>query len=261
MLKQRIVTAVVALAALGLVLFVFPPFAAELVIALVIMAGAWEWSAFLATRSVMLRIVYVSLISAGMAAVNLAWPDPVMPVLQLALVWWLLALVWTFLFPTRIPVAWRWLCGAFVLIPLYAALVMLYELSPLVLLLSLLIVWAADIGAYFAGKRFGRVKLAPKISPGKTWEGVLGGLVFVVVLILVIRIWIDVNLAALVPFCLAVAGVSIVGDLTVSMFKRTAGLKDSGTLFPGHGGVLDRIDSVAAAAPLFALGLPWLGLI
>jgi phosphatidate cytidylyltransferase len=138
---------------------------------------------------------------------------------------------------------------------------MLYELNPLVLLLALLIVWAADVGAYFTGRQFGRVKLAPKISPGRTWEGVLGGCALVVVLILVVSLWIDTNLAALVPFCLAVAGISVVGDLTVSMFKRTAGLKDSGTLFPGHGGVLDRIDSVAAAAPVFALGLPWLGLV
>jgi phosphatidate cytidylyltransferase len=260
MLKQRIITAVIALAALGLVLFALPPFAAELVIALVVLAGAWEWSAFLETRSRSMRIVYVSLLAAGMAAINLAPPSVALPVLRLALVWWLLALVWTFLFPTRIPLAWRWLCGAFVLIPLYVALVTLYELSSSMLLFALLIVWAADIGAYFAGKRFGRVKLAPRISPGKTWEGAIGGLVLVAALILVRSLWIDTHLAALLPFCLAVAGLSIVGDLTVSMFKRTVGLKDSGTLFPGHGGVLDRIDSVSAAAPLFALGLPWLGL-
>lgn len=260
MLRQRIVTAVIALVALGVVLFVLPPFAAELIIAMVVVAGAWEWSAFLQSRSIPIRIVYVSLVAGGMAAVNLAWPDAVMPVLQVALLWWLLALAWTFVFPTRIPLAFRWLCGTFVLIPLYAALVLLYELNPSLLLFALLIVWAADIGAYFVGKRFGRVKLAPKISPGKTWEGVLGGMALVVILILARSLWADSNLAVLVPFCLGVAGVSIVGDLTVSMFKRTAGLKDSGTLFPGHGGVLDRIDSVSAAAPLFALGLPWLGL-
>ncbi len=260
MLKQRIITAVIALGALCVVIFVLPRFVAELVIALVVLAGAWEWSAFLESRSIALRIVFVSLIAAAMAAINLAWPLAVMPVLQIALLWWLLALGWTFLFPTRIPLAWRWLCGAFVLVPLYAALVLLYELSPSLLLFALLIVWAADIGAYFTGKRFGRVKLAPKISPGKTWEGVLGGLAFVIVLTFVRSFWVDTEFAALLPFCLGIAGVSIVGDLTVSMFKRTSGLKDSGTLFPGHGGVLDRIDSVSAAAPLFALGVPWLGL-
>ncbi len=260
MLKQRIITAVIALAALGIVLFVLSPFAAEMVIAIVVLAGAWEWSAFLGTRSLPLRIVYVSLLAAGMAAINLAPTAAAVPVLKLALLWWLLALVWTFVFPTRIPIAWRWLCGAFVLIPMYVALVTLYELGPSLLLFALLIVWAADVGAYFVGKRFGRVKLAPKISPGKTWEGVIGGLVFVMALILVRSLMIETHLATLLPFCLGVAGLSIVGDLTVSMFKRTVGLKDSGTLFPGHGGLLDRIDSVSAAAPLFALGLPWLGL-
>ncbi|HEX2139515.1 MAG TPA: phosphatidate cytidylyltransferase, partial [Woeseiaceae bacterium] len=131
----------------------------------------------------------------------------------------------------------------------------------------LIIVWAADVGAYFAGKRWGRVKLAPNISPGKTWEGVIGGLfAVVVVLVLASRYWVDLealgtDIAAVVPFCLAVATLSIIGDLTVSMFKRNAGLKDSGRFFPGHGGVLDRIDSVAAAAPLFTLGIGWMGLV
>ena len=138
------------------------------------------------------------------------------------------------------------------LVPLYVALLLLYQTDATLLLFALLVVWAADIGAYFVGKRFGRVKLAPNISPGKTWEGVLGGML--------LSYWFEARLAALLPFCLGVAGVSIIGDLTVSMFKRTAGVKDSGKLFPGHGGVLDRIDSVAAAAPVFALGIAWAGL-
>lgn len=260
MLRQRVITAVVALAALILVLFVLPPLASKAMIALVILAGAWEWSAFLDSDSRVLRIVYVALVAALMAAVNLVWNDGMQIVLLVALGWWLAALVWTFLFPTRIPIAWRWICGIFVLIPLYASLVLLYELGPSLLLFALLIVWSADIGAYFFGKRFGKVKLAPAISPGKTWEGVIGGLVLVALLTITRGFWVDSDLPVLVPFCLAVASISIVGDLTVSMFKRTSGLKDSGALFPGHGGVLDRIDSVAAAAPLFALGLPWLGL-
>jgi phosphatidate cytidylyltransferase len=147
-----------------------------------------------------------------------------------------------------------------VLVPLYLALMVLYEVSPGILLFSLLIVWVADSGAFLAGTTLGRVKLAPKISPGKTWEGVIGGLIAVVLLTLGRAIWVQTDLAIFIPFCLAVACISIVGDLTVSMFKRTIGVKDSGTLFPGHGGVLDRIDSVAAAAPLFALGVTWVGL-
>ncbi len=260
MLKQRIITAIIALAALGIVLFVLPSLAAQAVIALVVLAGAWEWSAFISKDSLPVRVVFVSLAAAGMAAVNLAWTDGAELVLQVALAWWALALLWTFLFPTRILPVWRWVCGLLVLVPAYAALVLLYRQGAGLLLFALLIVWAADIGAYFVGKRYGRVKLAPKISPGKTWEGVIGGLVLVALLTVGRGLLADAHLAALIPFCLAVAGISIVGDLTVSMFKRTAGLKDSGTLFPGHGGVLDRIDSVAAAAPLFALGLPWTGL-
>jgi len=145
-------------------------------------------------------------------------------------------------------------------LPLYKALVVLYLASPAVLLGALLIVWAADTGAFVAGKLFGRVKLAPQISPGKTWEGVIGGLLTVAVLAAAGGWLFDLRIGVLVPFCLAIACASVVGDLTVSMFKRTSGLKDSGAIFPGHGGVLDRVDSVAAAAPLFALGISWMGL-
>lgn len=261
MLKQRIITAVVALGALALVLFVLPPLVAELVIALVVLAGAWEWSSFLGGEKILTRVVYVILVAAIMAVVGMYWPDGARHVLQVALAWWLLALLWAFAFPTRIPMPLRWICGVLVLVPMYAALVLLYQANPSLLLFALLIVWAADIGAYFAGKRFGRVKLAPNISPGKTWEGVIGGMLLVVLLTVGRSLWIDSDLAVLVPFCLAVAGISIVGDLTVSMFKRTAGMKDSGRLFPGHGGVLDRVDSIAAATPVFALGLSWTGLL
>ena len=127
------------------------------------------------------------------------------------------------------------------------------------LLFALFVVWGADVGAYFAGRRIGRVKLAPKISPGKTWEGVFGGLVVVAIVAAVFAILLDLALAVLIPFSMAAAALSVVGDLTVSMFKRTAGVKDSGSLFPGHGGILDRIDSVSAAAPLFAIGLSLAG--
>ena len=260
MLKQRVVTAVIAIVILALVLFVVPPLFAELFIALVVLVGAWEWSGFLGVVSIATRILYVIFVASLMAVVGMMWPDGVDTVLQVAVIWWLFALIWAFMFPTPIPTIVRWLCGALVLVPLYAALVFLYQATPSLLLFVLLIVWAADIGAYFAGKHFGRVKLAPRISPGKTWEGVIGGLLLVALLALARSFWFGNDMAVIVPFSLAVAGVSIVGDLTVSIFKRTAGLKDSGTLFPGHGGVLDRVDSVAAAAPLFALGLGWTGL-
>ncbi len=260
MLRTRVVTAVISLLILGAVLFVVPASVAKTVIAGLILAAAWEWSGFLDLSKIASRLAYVLLIAALMAITALLVPDRSRLILMIACAWWIVAFIWTFLFPTSIPLVVRWICGALVLVPLFVALLFLYGLDSQLLLFALLIVWAADVGAYFSGKQFGRVKLAPSISPGKTWEGVFGGLVMVAVLTLAWASYKELPLAVLLPFCLAVAVLSIVGDLTVSMFKRTAGLKDSGRLFPGHGGVLDRIDSVAAAAPLFALGLVWLGL-
>ena len=260
MLRQRFVTAVIALVALLLVLFVAPAGIALAVIALLVLAGGWEWSAFLARPTAMRRGLFVAVLAALLSAGWWFATDLLEPVLWVSLAAWLLAFCWTFFFPTPVPATVRWLAGFAVLLPLFMALRALYTLSPALLLFALLVVWVADSGAYFAGRRFGRVKLAPKISPGKTWEGVIGGLVAVIALCVAATAWLDVSAVAFIPFCLAVAGLSIVGDLTVSMFKRTAGVKDSGTLFPGHGGVLDRVDSVAAAAPLFVLGVMWLGI-
>ena len=261
MLKLRIITAIISLVILGVVLFVLPPSVAALVIAFLVLAGAWEWSGFLGLSASAARVGYVALFGGLMAIVVLVIPERSDLVLQAACVWWFIAFIWTFLFPTPIPVAIRWLAGAIVLVPLFVAMLFLYRVSPQMLLFALLIVWVADMGAYFAGKQFGRVKLAPSISPGKTWEGVFGGLTMVAILTAIWAYFTDMDLAVMLPFCLAVGAVSVVGDLTVSMFKRTAGVKDSGKLFPGHGGVLDRVDSVSAAAPLFSLGLSWLGLV
>lgn len=260
MLRERVITALVAVAALLLVLFALPQALAELVIAAVILAGAWEWSGFLNSPSTALRAAYVVLVGVLMALVTWQAPQINGLLFRVALVWWVGALVWTMFYPTAIPGAVRWIAGILVLVPLYNALIVLYLASPAILLGALLIVWAADTGAFAAGKLFGRVKLAPQISPGKTWEGVIGGLLTVALLAVAGAYLFGAHVAVLVPFCLAVACASVVGDLTVSMFKRTAGLKDSGSIFPGHGGVLDRVDSVAAAAPLFALGIGWTGL-
>lgn len=258
-MKQRIITAVIALVILGLVLFAMPPLAVRIALGLLVVAGAWEWSGFFGRDGNGIRIAYVAGI-AGLLAIAVmflgAWTEQM---LLASLVWWMIALIWIFFFPTPVPHVFRWLAGAITLVPLYVALLALYDADRMILLIALLIVWVADSGAYLAGKTMGRVKLAPQISPGKTWEGVIGGLLAVALLVLVRSIWVETDLAVLIPFCLAAAALSVVGDLTVSMFKRTAGVKDSGSLFPGHGGVLDRIDSVAAAAPLFALGLGWVG--
>lgn len=264
MLLQRILTAIVAAALILLVLFAFPPPAAEAVIAAIMLAAAWEWAKFLSLYGVAARLVYVVAIGALLAAVTWLTPSPESAaiILKIGLAWWFAALIWVFFYPTPISKPVGWICGALVLVPAYVALVSLYSLKPSLLLFALIIIWAADTGAYFAGKSFGRVKLAPRISPKKTWEGVVGGLVAVVLVLVAARLyWLDMDIAVIIPFCLAVATLSVVGDLTVSMFKRSAGLKDSGRVFPGHGGVLDRIDSVTAAAPLFALGIGWAGVV
>lgn len=259
-MKQRVITAIIALLLLMLVLFVAPPVVALVVITAAILAGAWEWSAFLGMSGVGARIAYVVGIGVLLAAVTFAPGVDASLVFKISMVWWVIALGWTFIYPTAIPIAVRWIVGVLVLVPVYLALVLLYQSDPAVLLFALLVVWAADSGAFFAGKTMGRVKLAPSISPGKTWEGVIGGLIAVALLTLVRSVWVETDLKVLVPFCLAAACLSVIGDLTISMFKRNAGVKDSGTMFPGHGGVLDRIDSIAAAAPLFALGASWVGL-
>jgi len=229
MLRKRILTALVALIVLAIVLFVLPVIAARVFIAILILAAAWEWGGFLFKGAQTLpRLGYVAFIGVliGILAINLPNEQLVDTVLKAALVWWFIALTWMFMFPTPIPKAISWICGALVMVPAWLALDVLYNNSPDLLLFALFIVWVADIGAYFA-------------AVGSNY--------------------LQIEISVLVPFCLAVAMLSIVGDLTVSMFKRSAGVKDSGTLFPGHGGLLDRIDSVTAAAPLFALGLTWIG--
>jgi phosphatidate cytidylyltransferase len=260
-LRQRVFTAIVALSVLAVVMFILPAVIARTVITLLMLVAAWEWSGFMFDGQKAGRTVYVLFIAILLALIYLQLPEAALAdiIFKISLGWWLAALAWMFFFPTPIARTVIWVCGVLVIVPAWLALDLLYLHRPELLLFALLIVWVADIGAYFVGKGFGRVKLAPQISPGKTWEGVLGGLSAVMLLAAIGSSALDIDIAVLVPFCLAVAMISIVGDLTVSMFKRNAGVKDSGSLFPGHGGVLDRIDSVTSAAPLFALAMSWIG--
>jgi phosphatidate cytidylyltransferase len=164
-------------------------------------------------------------------------------------------------YPTAIKPPVTAVCGVFVLLPAWLACVHLILVEPLGaewVLLVLVIVWAADVGAYVVGRRFGRVRLAPRVSPGKTWEGLLGGLAGAALGASFGGLYFGWPAAQFIPLGLSVGAISVVGDLTVSMFKRNAGLKDSGRLVPGHGGLLDRIDSVNAAVPLFVIELFWL---
>jgi phosphatidate cytidylyltransferase len=263
MLKQRVVTAVVALVLLFTALYVLPETVTRLLIAAVILTGAWEWAAFVGLSGAGARFGYVALIAVLLGIVQFLLVPALIStstVFVAALAWWFIALLWIFRFPTAVPRPLAAAVGAIALLPAWLALDIVYRADPSWLLFMLIIVWAADVGAYFAGKQFGRVKLAPQISPGKTWEGVVGGLLLVAVFATLGAHYFGRPLAVMLPFCLAIGMISVVGDLTVSIFKRAAGIKDSGRLFPGHGGLLDRIDSVTAAAPLFALGTGWAAL-
>ena len=144
-----------------------------------------------------------------------------------------------------------------------AALVELQARSPWLVLAAMAIVWIADTAAYFAGRAFGRRKLAPLVSPGKTWEGVFGGLAASVLLAALVLPLLGLSwssLPALALLTLATAAISVVGDLFESLMKRHSGVKDSGAIFPGHGGLMDRLDSLLAALPVFVVGKAWLGL-
>jgi phosphatidate cytidylyltransferase len=187
-----------------------------------------------------------------------ATPEFVRAAMTLAMGWWIAALLWVCLAPTRVHPVSAAVAGVLALVPCWLALVYITFTTNSThwVLFTLALVWAADTGAFFAGRWLGRVPLAPRVSPKKTWEGVFGGmLVSGLVAWLAATFVFSVEVWQFVAICIAVAAVSIVGDLTESMLKRAVGLKDSGSVFPGHGGMLDRIDSVTAAAPALVFAL------
>jgi len=262
MLKLRLASAAVLIVATLWALFAWPPSAFAAYLGFFILAGAWEWTRLAGVSAFPARAVYVLLIGAAGIAL-MQGPSSIQPLLALAVAFWL----WVFIelvgyreitsgFLATIP--GRLLAGFLVLLPAWMVPLMLRESQgPWMTLYSFALVWAADSGAYFAGHRFGRHKLAPAVSPGKTWEGVAGGLLTVLILALASGIygwaWRGTDLLVWSILSLVVAFVSVLGDLFESRLKRIVGIKDSGTLIPGHGGILDRIDAYTAAAPLFAL--------
>lgn len=259
MLKQRILTAIVALALLAVVLLVLPKQFLPYIVGALMVAAAWEWGSLL-SLSQRQKAAYAAVNAALMAAAWTIGRPETVELLALAVGWWILALIGLFLYPLRVSRLAGMCAGCLVIVPAFVAIAYLFSISVTLLVCCFLIVWLTDLGGYFAGKALGRVKLAPSISPGKTWEGVIGGMVLVILFGLVAGRYSGYSYVVILPFFLGTATISIVGDLTVSVFKRIAGVKDSGTLFPGHGGVLDRIDSIMAATPFFALGVTWLGI-
>lgn len=282
MFKQRVITALI-LAPLALfAVFYLPLVGFASFLSLAFLLGAWEWSGFCGLDKRRLRAVYVALTALLMALFyyfapltgELAGNSLLFSMLLLGAAWWLLAIVLVLSFP-RSQTLWagsdwrRALMGWCTLLPAWAALLFIrgfdYDESRFYgawLIFALLgLVWAADIGGYIVGKPFGKTKLLPKVSPGKTLEGMLGGMALVLLVVTGLLIWLDWPGQAYHWYLAAIllTVLSVFGDLSESMFKRVAGKKDSGAFLPGHGGILDRIDSLTATAPLYALLLAFLG--
>lgn len=255
MLRQRLLTALIAMPlAAALVLFA-PQWLVGLVLGVILLGGAWEWAAFasLATRRGRLGYLLLTAVLLGLCGWALAAPPAGLAIVAIGLAWWLAAFTWLFRPDARPPAAVAGLCGLLTLLPAWVAIMLLRAApdGPAALLFLLVLIWAADTGAYTAGRLAGRRRLAPRISPGKTWEGVGGGLFAAAIIGAGGVLYFGLAPGTFIPICVAVAILSIVGDLTESLFKRLSGVKDSGSLLPGHGGLLDRVDSLSAAAPLF----------
>lgn len=272
MLRDRVVTAAVLAACLLAALFWLPPLGWTALASGVLALAAWEWAGF-ARCATGGRLAYaaasVAALVAAAHAFNLATGAAgtiaLTPVYGLAAVFWAVgAPIWLARRPRNAPAALVLGAGWVVLLPAFLALIHLRNLDPRSLLLFMTIVWIADSAAYFVGRRFGRHKLAPRISPGKTWEGLAAALVATAVYAFV---WIAFARGAtpavvrdlpwspawMLVLVEALAVLSVIGDLFESAMKRQAGLKDSGGLLPGHGGVLDRIDALTPVLPVAAL--------
>ncbi len=270
MLGQRVVTALVLLAILLPALFAATPWPFAAVTLLLIGAAGWEWARLNGLPSL---AIASGLLLGGACALALWFgaPDTAPPVLwAVAAVLWVLGGAWALrsgpaAWPT-LPRGLRWVLGMGLLFVAWLALAAARARGINFILSVLCLVWVADIAAYFGGRRFGRRKLAPSISPGKSWEGVASGMLGALLLAL-LWIAIDRRVAVdsaslytrlleqtgwigLVPLVAFLAGMSVVGDLFESLVKRSAGAKDSSRLLPGHGGVLDRVDALLPVFPI-----------
>ncbi|WNZ55138.1 phosphatidate cytidylyltransferase [Microbulbifer sp. MKSA007] len=270
MLKQRIITALVLLALFMGVLFLLPMQWFSLIFVAVILLAGWEW-ANLSNLNRALRVVFLAalgltLMVTAQYVFSMNFDDPDIDrgrqILAVACGWWALAFLWVQSYPSSAAL-WgnRWvrgLIGLVVLVPTWLSLVVLRGLDhgAWLVLYVVAIVAAADVGAYFVGRKFGKRKLAREVSPGKSWEGFFGGLGACLILALVTSYLFELPLKNTVLFTFGVlvtALASVIGDLVESMFKRHRGIKDSSHMLPGHGGILDRIDSLSAALPVFTM--------
>lgn len=265
MLKQRIITACVLLLVLVLVLFVLPFNGFLEAISLLLVIAAWEWANMAGLCKPWQRFTYAGIFAVlffVLMHIELQqWTSTITGILFFSVCGWLLALFAIWRYPVNKGWQQTWLLlliGLWLLVPAWLGLQLLQPAMARsgLIWLVIAIIAAADIGAYFSGKRFGRHKLAVHVSPGKTREGFWGGMLASAALAGVIATVMNLHALQFLFFVMAmalVAAASVLGDLFESMVKRERGLKDSSQLLPGHGGVLDRIDGWTAAVPLFAL--------
>lgn len=281
MLKQRIITALILAPAAISAIFYLPINYFAILLMAIVGIGSWEWARFMGLVDTIQRLGYVVMTSAIIAALWVLLPvddtwlvitgvqHEITSILWLSVIWWLFAALLMFLYPkssafwanNKLIIA---LFGWLTLIPTWLAFMVLRTNSYLLdefqgaqlLMYLFMLVWSADVGAYFVGKSLGKRKLMPNVSPGKTIEGFLGGVVCAGILTVIVGLsleWSSDKFMTALLVTLLITSISVLGDLTESMFKRQAGVKDSGTILPGHGGILDRIDSLTATAPVFAL--------
>lgn len=258
-MKERIITgivlAIVALwAIVGFSLYVF-----EAVIGIVLLIAAMEWvKSFLSVKSIVGQIAYLVVI-AFISWACWQYPQVQIHVLAASVLWWLIACILIRFYSigiiTKISKVVKAIMGVCVIVPAWVAVIILKDGHSLFLLFVILAVTLADSGAYFVGKFFGKHKLAPNISPKKTWEGLAGGVFFSaigsVIFALVLHLDTPMQYAILIVLGIFVVFFALLGDLFESMIKREVGIKDSGNILPGHGGILDRLDSLFVALPLF----------
>ncbi|ETS32356.1 CDP-diglyceride synthetase [Photorhabdus khanii NC19] len=275
MLKYRLITAVILIPLVIAALFLLPPAAFGLVIIAVSVLAAWEWGQFASLFSQKKRVILAVLFAIGLLALQYTLPDftdlieqqQIIFILWMGMIWWIVATLLVITYPSS-ALIWkksmllRLLFGALTLVPFYCGMMVLrtqgYDDNAYHgawwLLYVMLLVWGADSGAYLFGRTLGKHKMAPKVSPGKTLEGLVGGLITAAIISWLFGKYAPVPvMPEKLMLCSAIVVIaSVFGDLTESMFKRESGIKDSSQLIPGHGGVMDRIDSLTAAIPVFA---------
>lgn len=265
MLKLRLLTAFVLGPLVIWGIFALPTHWFGVMFGVFAVVGAWEWARLVRLDQSVLRALYAALL------IPVLWfcsdwvlqAENILYVTGIAIAWWLHGTVMVFRYHGEQafnPGAFDVLSGYVLLISCWAGLVWLHghENGAQLVLFMMLSIWAADSGAYFAGRKFGKRKLAPRVSPGKSWEGVFGGFILAMLFAVLSSLywfeWQGMFAAGFVLLTMLTVMISVIGDLAESVFKRRVGVKDSGSILPGHGGVLDRIDSLTAAAPLFAAG-------